>query len=158
MNNVDHAQGIMVIVKGKIVQSENKQPIHNALVEIWQACWSGKYNHEKDDNPAPFDPNFQYFATHKTDAEGHYTFKTVIPGAYPARQEWLRPPHIHFKVTYEDYESLITQLYFHPESLVQDVQLNPQHVPDRFIEMAQRPKLSLAGLVNLFSRNFAVNP
>lgn len=47
-----------------------------------------------------------------TDANGFYKFKTVIPGAYPVNTDWLRPPHIHFKVTHANYQELITQMYF----------------------------------------------
>jgi protocatechuate 3,4-dioxygenase beta subunit len=41
-----------------------------------------------------------------------YRFKTIMPGAYPAGPGWTRPPHIHFKVTKQQYYPLTTQMYF----------------------------------------------
>ena len=41
-----------------------------------------------------------------------FQFKTIVPGYYPVNEEWLRPPHIHFKVSKLGYSELITQMYF----------------------------------------------
>jgi protocatechuate 3,4-dioxygenase beta subunit len=108
------ALGQVVYVKGKVLDT-NCQPIENANVEIWQACASGKYNNPRDPNPAPLDPNFKYWAETYTDSEGEYVFKTIIPGAYPANTDWIRPPHIHFKITRLGYHELVTQMYFKGE-------------------------------------------
>ncbi len=101
---------------GGIVQDENCRPIVGALVEIWQACDTGKYNHPADPNPAALDPNFQYWGRTVSNEKGEYLFKTIIPGAYPATSTWMRPPHIHFKVGLRGYEELTTQMYWkgHP--------------------------------------------
>src|SRR2546430_3692171 len=54
------------------------------LVEIWQASASGRYTHPDDrNNAAPLDPNFQGWGKAVTDQEGHYLFKTILPGQYP---------------------------------------------------------------------------
>jgi protocatechuate 3,4-dioxygenase beta subunit len=83
------------------------------MVEIWQACQTGRYSHPgDDDNPAPLDPNFQYWGIAITDADGKYDFKTIVPGHYPAGEKWIRPPHIHFKVHKLGIRELITQMYF----------------------------------------------
>lgn len=109
------ADGRIIIVEG-IVQDQHCQPVSGVLVEIWQACASGKYNHPSDPNPAPLDPNFQYWGKAVTDASGLYRFRTIVPGAYPASDDWVRPPHIHFKVSKKGYLELITQMYFAGES------------------------------------------
>lgn len=98
------------------VRDANCQPVADTLVEIWQACASGRYNHPGDTNPAPLDKNFQYFGKTATDANGNYIFKTIVPGEYPAGDGWIRPPHIHFKVAKRGFRELITQMYFadHP--------------------------------------------
>jgi protocatechuate 3,4-dioxygenase beta subunit len=101
-----------VIYVGGIVTDQNCLPIEGALVEIWQACKSGKYNHKNDPNTAPLDPNFQYWGQAVTDKNGQYLFKTIIPGAYPADVDWMRPPHIHFKVHKRGYRELTSQMYF----------------------------------------------
>lgn len=105
------AQGQIVIVQGVLVD-QNCAPVPGALVEIWQACKTGRYNHPSDPNTAPLDPNFQYWGKAITNAKGEYRFRTIIPGAYQADVDWMRPPHIHFKVSKRGYVELITQMYF----------------------------------------------
>jgi protocatechuate 3,4-dioxygenase beta subunit len=105
-----------VCLVGGVVQDEFCKPIKGALVEIWQACDTGKYNHPADPNPAKLDPHFQYWGQAITDSQGRYLFKTIIPGAYPATSTWMRPPHIHFKVHLRGFEELTTKMYWkgHP--------------------------------------------
>lgn len=110
------AEGIVVYVRGQVLDLDKKTTIKNATVEIWQACASGKYNHSSDPNDAPIDPNFQYYGKTETDENGNYIFKTIVPGAYPASRDWWRPEHIHMKVKAAGYKSLTTQMYFNPES------------------------------------------
>lgn len=105
------AQGEPIVLKG-IVQDEDCRPVENALVEIWQACASGKYNHPGDPNPAELDPDFQYWGRSVTNAKGEYDFRTIRPGYYPATSTWMRPAHIHLKVLRRGYEELTTQVYF----------------------------------------------
>lgn len=105
------AEGQVVYIQGKIIDQHCK-PVDGAVVEIWQACASGKYNHSHDSNPAPLDHDFKYWGEAITDATGSYAFKTIIPGAYPADKDWVRPPHIHFKVSRLGYRELVTQMYF----------------------------------------------
>lgn len=110
------AKGKIVIVEG-IVTDQTCTPVAGVLVEIWQACESGRYNHPSDPNTAPLDPNFQYWGKAVSDNQGKYRFRTVVPGAYPANADWVRPPHIHFKIARLGYVELITQMYFTGESL-----------------------------------------
>lgn len=110
------AIGEVIIVQGQVTD-QNCKPVKGVLVEIWQACASGKYNHESDPNTAPLDPNFQYWGKAITDEQGNYRFRTIIPGAYPADVGWIRPPHIHFKISRVGYKELITQMYFAGQDL-----------------------------------------
>lgn len=110
------ALGQVIYIEG-VVTDSNCQPVQGANVEIWQACETGKYNNPKDPNPAKLDPNFKYWGETYTDAEGKYIFKTILPGAYPADTDWVRPPHIHFKVSALKHRELVTQLYFAGEDL-----------------------------------------
>lgn len=110
------AKGKIIIVEG-IVTDQICKPVPGTLVEIWQACESGRYNHPSDPNTAPLDPNFQYWGKAVTDNNGKYRFRTIVPGAYPADTDWTRPPHIHFKISRLGYMELITQMYFAGESL-----------------------------------------
>jgi protocatechuate 3,4-dioxygenase beta subunit len=112
------AAGDVIVIQGRVLDDACR-PIADALVEIWQANTWGRYAHEKDaGNPRPLDPNFQSWAEMRTDAEGRFRFRTIKPGAYPADdQGWVRPPHIHFRVSRRGYHELVTQMYFAGESL-----------------------------------------
>jgi protocatechuate 3,4-dioxygenase, beta subunit len=114
----DRAAGEVVYVRGKVLD-EACRPVAGALVEIWQANSWGRYDHERDaDNPRPLDPNFQSWAEMLTDKEGGFRFKTIKPGGYPADDSgWIRPPHIHFRVSRRGYHELVTQMYFAGEPL-----------------------------------------
>lgn len=109
------AAGQVVYIRGQVVDAACR-PLAGAMVEIWQACVTGKYNHANDPNPAAVDPNFKYWGETVTDANGNYIFKTILPGAYPADTDWMRPPHVHFKVSKLGFKELVTQMYFkgHP--------------------------------------------
>ena len=109
------AKGDVIFVEGRVVDTTG-QSVSDTIVELWQACSSGKYNHPYDPNPAPTDPNFQGWAIVPSGENGSFRFKTVMPGPYPASEGWMRPPHIHFKVSKRGYIGLITQMYFpgHP--------------------------------------------
>lgn len=126
------ALGQIIYVKG-VVRDLNCDPVPGVNVEIWQACASGRYNHDQDPNPAPLDPHFRYWGEAFTDAHGEYIFKTILPGAYPADTDWDRPPHIHFRVAKRGYVELITQMYFkgHP---LNDLDKILERIPHRMRE------------------------
>jgi protocatechuate 3,4-dioxygenase beta subunit len=105
------ALGSVVYINGTVTD-QNCRPLTGANVEIWQACESGSYNNAKDPNPAPRDPYFKYWGETFTDDNGKYSFKTIIPGAYPADEGWVRPAHIHYKVSKLGYHGVTTQMYF----------------------------------------------
>lgn len=117
----DAALGEVIVIQGHVVDTDG-HPIEGATVDIWQANAAGKYNHPHDDNEAPIDPNFQGWAIVQSGVKGGFRFKTIIPGAYPASAKWLRPPHIHFKVSKLSYVEIITQMYF-PQHELNDVDL-----------------------------------
>jgi protocatechuate 3,4-dioxygenase beta subunit len=106
--------GERIVLSGRVVDSDGR-PVRDTLVEIWQANAAGRYVDPGDDHPAPLDPNFTGAGRCLTDAEGHYRFVTVKPGAYP----WLnhpnawRPAHVHFSLFGTGLRSrLVTQMYF----------------------------------------------
>lgn len=111
----DLAEGQGIYIAGKVSDADCK-PIADALVEIWQACFSGKYNHTGDTNPLELDRNFQYWGRARTNEKGEYLFKTIIPGHYPIGGGVYRPPHVHFKVYARKFYTLTTQMYFNPDS------------------------------------------
>lgn len=124
-------QGQRIIVAGRVLD-EDGRPVPGALVEIWQANAGGRYRHQKDEHPAPLDPNFTGAGRVTTDAEGRYQFTTVKPGAYPWRNHpnaW-RPCHIHFSLFGTSFRTrLVTQMYF-PDDPLFDQDPIFQSIPD----------------------------
>jgi protocatechuate 3,4-dioxygenase, beta subunit len=139
------ARGQIIYLSGLVVDPECR-PVPDAVIEIWQAAQSGKYNHSQDPNNLPLDVNFQYWGRTRTDAKGAYVFKSVIPGHYPTGPNTYRPPHIHAKVHAAGFLSLTTQIYFNPRSY-DDAAL--ARIVDRLNRAEQVP----ADLIVLYSRN-----
>lgn len=110
------AQGRKIFIEGQVLDTDG-QPVENATVDLWQANAAGRYRHPYDSNPAPVDPNFQGWAIVQSGRQGRFHFKTVLPGAYPASGNWMRPPHIHFRVSKRGYLELVTQMYFEGQEL-----------------------------------------
>ena len=111
-----YAKGEVIWLEAEVIDSDGK-PLKNATVELWQANSVGRYRHPFDSNQAPIDPNFQGWAVVNTNDKGIVKFKTIFPGAYPASRNWMRTPHIHFKLYKDGYQELTTQMYFPGEPL-----------------------------------------
>ncbi len=86
VHKVNISQG--VTVRGRILAAPNCIPVANAKIAHWQANKHGEY---VDDLRA-------YLFS---DANGYFEFETEWPN--------LSPPHIHFIVTTEEYQTLETQ-------------------------------------------------
>jgi protocatechuate 3,4-dioxygenase beta subunit len=106
--------GERIVVHGRVLDGDGK-PVPDTLVEIWQANSAGRYAHQRDQHPAPLDPNFTGVGRTITDAEGRYRFVTIKPGAYPwgnHHNAW-RPAHIHFSLLGRAFtQRLVSQMYF----------------------------------------------
>ncbi len=112
--------GERIVVTGRVMD-DNGRAVPHTLVEIWQTNAAGRYFHNKDNHPAPLDPNFTGAGRALTDANGCYRFVTIKPGAYPWRNHanaW-RPAHIHFSLFGPAFATrLITQMYFPGDPLL----------------------------------------
>jgi protocatechuate 3,4-dioxygenase beta subunit len=113
------ALGQRMIVHGRLLDSDGRA-VPNSLIEVWQANTGGRYRHINDQWPAPLDPHFSGLGRTVTDANGHYQFTTIKPGAYPWRNHhnaW-RPAHIHFSLFGQAFtQRLVTQMYFPDDPL-----------------------------------------
>ena len=113
-------QGQRIIVTGRVLD-EDRRPVPNTVVEIWQANAAGRYIHKKDQWDAPLDPNFTGAGRAITDAEGRYRYVTVRPGAYPWKNHYnaWRPAHIHLSLLGAAFATrLVTQMYFPDDPLI----------------------------------------
>jgi hydroxyquinol 1,2-dioxygenase len=103
-------------VTGRVVGVDG-EPVAGARVEIWQADDAGFYDVQNGDEPNGRGHLF-------TDEEGRFSFWSVKPEAYPIPADGpvgelleaggrgpMRPAHIHFMVTAEGYQRLITHVF-----------------------------------------------
>jgi len=128
------ARGQIVHAVGKVLFRRDKilEPLPGAVVILWNASSSGRYNHRGDTETTRFkhprtqewverthDENFQYWGRCITDKQGNYSFKTIVPGFYPVdlKNGWYRPPHLHFLISAPGIPQLVTQLYFKGDQL-----------------------------------------
>jgi protocatechuate 3,4-dioxygenase beta subunit len=106
--------GERIKITGRVFDRAGR-PVRGQLIELWQANASGRYAHQRDDHPAPLDPNFTGVGRCLTNDQGEYEFVTIKPGAYPWRNHlnaW-RPAHIHFSLFGTAFsQRLVTQMYF----------------------------------------------
>jgi protocatechuate 3,4-dioxygenase beta subunit len=83
-----------------LVLTRSCRPVASALVDLWQADDKGEYDNK----------GFRLRGHVFTDAEGHYAFRTIMPGLYPGRTR-----HYHVKVQAPNRPVLTTQFYFPDE-------------------------------------------
>jgi len=73
------ARGQHIVLSGRILQ-EGGVPTRNTILEIWQPDANGIFPNCRD-----ADPGFAGWGRARTDAEGWYQIKTVLPGSYDGR-------------------------------------------------------------------------
>jgi len=132
------AKGTIVNIRGKILD-ENLTPLENVTIDMWQANAAGRYHHPHDTSLAPIDKNFQGWAIVQSGMNGTFNFKTIIPGAYKASGTWIRPPHIHFKISKIGYHELLTQMYFPDNELNEkDFLLQSKNAAEKDLMIAKK--------------------
>jgi protocatechuate 3,4-dioxygenase beta subunit len=104
------ASGTPLTIIGRVRDTAGRAQ-RGVLVEIWQTNAHGRYHHPHDDSPGPLDPNFRGYGLDTTGTEGDYSFRTVMPVAYPGRT-----PHVHFRLSRNGRELLVTQMYLPGEA------------------------------------------
>ena len=105
-NSVE-AGGKILILNGILVNLYS-QPVNRVSIEIWQTDKNGVYMHSGSFARDIMDKQFQGFGRTKTDRNGRFFFRTLVPTEYPGRT-----PHIHMKLWREGQNVLTTQLYIH---------------------------------------------
>ena len=101
------AGGKILILNGMLVNLDS-QPVKGVSIEIWQTDKNGVYLHSGSFARRIMDKKFQGFGRTKTDRNGRFFFRTIVPTQYPGRT-----PHIHMKLWNEGKNVLTTQLYIH---------------------------------------------
>ena len=130
------AAGQIVQFSGRVLNVRG-EPLRNTRIEIWQANANGRYAHASDANTQlALDPDFQGYASLRTDDAGRYAFTTIKPGPYPTPRGDLRAPHIHFEI-HGRVDRKVTQVFFPNE---------PLNERDRHLQSARRPESLIATL------------
>lgn len=119
-DNIDRGDtgGEPTLVHGTVKNLDGK-PLANALLDIWQATQQGLY-----ENLDPDQPDMNLRGRLRTDENGAYWFRTVLPAAYPipddgpagqlletCKRHNMRPGHIHFIVSAEGYQPVTTEIF-----------------------------------------------
>jgi protocatechuate 3,4-dioxygenase alpha subunit len=89
-------RGERILLRGRVWKF-NGVPVVNGIVELWQADSFGRFRHPEDPEWLQADPNFLGWGRAWTDADGQYSFHTVIPGGY-AEGSGRRAPHANIAV------------------------------------------------------------
>ena len=77
------ARGQHITLSGRILE-QGGVPTRNTILEIWQPDSNGIFRHSEDSRCRDADPGFAGWGRARTDAEGWYKIRTVIPGSYLA--------------------------------------------------------------------------
>jgi protocatechuate 3,4-dioxygenase beta subunit len=108
-----------LVVHGQITDTHGA-PVPDALIQVWQTSERGLYDlQERNGESMDMRGNF------RTDARGHYYFRTVRPKGYSIPMDGpvgelvhaqgrhgMRPSHIHMLIGADGHRELVTALYF----------------------------------------------
>ena len=97
--------GERLVIEGTVYGPDCETPLERALLDVWQADAEGDYHGGEEDD-------YRLRGQLVTDADGHYSFESIMPGNYPMGEGLMRPAHIHFTISYPDLPPLTTQMYF----------------------------------------------
>ncbi|WP_338661668.1 dioxygenase [Pararoseomonas sp. SCSIO 73927] len=113
-----HAKGPEMMLFGRVV-NEAGEGVPDAIVEIWSTDADGTYDLQAT-SPDVMDMRGQF----RTDAEGRYAIRTLVPLGYSIpmdgpvgemiraqHRHGMRPGHIHMLIGAEGYRELVTALY-----------------------------------------------
>jgi protocatechuate 3,4-dioxygenase beta subunit len=112
-------EGDVLFVSGRVTSLDGS-PLPDAVLDIWQTGPGGGYDIWDERQP-----DFNFRGRFGVGSDGEYEFQTMLPQPYTVPTEgpvgryleaigqhpW-RPAHIHFKVTADGHEPLVTQVFF----------------------------------------------
>ena len=123
----DEEPGDVLFFRGT-VRDEDGNPLPGATLDMWQADANGVYSNV-DPNP----PENNLRGRFRTDEEGRYEVRTIVPVPYEIPTEGptgrlltvqgkhtMRPAHLHLIVTSDGHHKLTTQIFFEGGEYVED--------------------------------------
>lgn len=143
------AGGRHILIRGQVLE-EGRRPTRNTIVEIWQSDANGIFRHPLDARCAQADPGFSGWGRARTDAQGSYRLRTVLPGSYTGEDGVPRCPHINVMILAIGLtRRLVTTIFFADEpTAVVDPVLNcvPEATRSRLFAV-RSPSLDVDGVV-----------
>jgi protocatechuate 3,4-dioxygenase, alpha subunit len=122
-------------------------PVNDALIEIWQADASGKYNHPDDLQPQVSDPACDGFGRMGTDEDGRCRFETIKPGRVPGAGNASQGPHLNVAVFARGMlKQFYTRIYFSGDPANQQDQVLALVPPERRETLMAQPHPAQPGL------------
>jgi hydroxyquinol 1,2-dioxygenase len=113
-----HGEPLFVTVQ---VTSMDRAPIVGATAEVWHADAEGHYDVQ---DPGWSPDEMKLRGVFVTDRTGRFTFRTIMPRAYPVPTDGpvgellhatartaMRPAHIHFRIAALGYDTLVTHIF-----------------------------------------------
>jgi protocatechuate 3,4-dioxygenase, alpha subunit len=112
--SLDHPEAI--VIRGTVYDGAG-EVVPDAMVEIWQANRTGRYDHPADDrDDLSLDEDFSGFGRSGTDADGGFSFLTVKPGPVRGPDGQVQAPHVMVSVFARGLlKRLVTRIYFPDE-------------------------------------------
>ena len=90
--------GTRIRVEGRVLDGD-RNPIDDALVDLWQANAAGRYRHPLDQRAVALDDSFSGAGCAATEFQtGRWWFDTVKPGPVPDPRGGLQAPHLNLVV------------------------------------------------------------
>ncbi|QQO37010.1 intradiol ring-cleavage dioxygenase [Bradyrhizobium diazoefficiens] len=149
------------------------QPLAGAEIDVWHADDDGFYDSQK---PSYETQGPSLRARFVTDAEGRFSFRTILPCSYPiptdgpvgdliaaTKRHPMRPAHVHFLVKAKGFEPLVTHVFIEgDEYLASDAVFG---VKDELVARVERHDLPVmpdgtpaSGSWHLMSYEFQMKP
>jgi hydroxyquinol 1,2-dioxygenase len=164
--------GEVMFVQSRVTDLAGK-PLAGAEIDVWHADDDGFYDSQKADYAA-HGPSLR--ARFVTDADGRFSFRTILPCSYPiptdgpvgdlitaTQRHPMRPAHVHFLVKAEGYEPLITHVFLDGDQYLRsDVVFGVKDELIARVEQRSDPALpngeSVSGPWHLMSYDFQMKP
>jgi protocatechuate 3,4-dioxygenase beta subunit len=137
--NGQTARGPHITIAGRVLE-EGGRPTRNTILEIWQADANGVFRNPLDPRYSEADPGFFGWGRTRTDAQGNYRFRTVLPGSY-SEDGVVRCPHINVMVLGLGLtHRLVTTIFFGDPAAAGDPVLNcvPESVRSRLFAVPEQ--------------------
>jgi catechol 1,2-dioxygenase len=119
-------EGDSVLLRGQVLNLWG-EPLAGACLDVWQTAPNGLYEVQDETQP-----EFNLRGRFYTDERGNFELRTVAPVSYPIPTDGpvgkllnatavhpYRPAHIHFIVSAQGYQPLVTQLFTEGDEYLQ---------------------------------------